>query len=176
MTWLSAAEIRGGMIHLYVSPTYKRNMQSQPLSLRDFLSYRLAVPKKKPLKTPHQQAEAELTAFGLSLPETEHGPGWPPTRCLKVRGRMFFVFGDRKEPEGALTMIMKLPISAEMVQELYFVRESKGWFKQHDWVIARFSEDDDILAEIDTLKAWLIQSYCAMAPKKLARLVRGEAA
>ena len=89
---------------------------------------------------------------------------------------MFFVFGDRKEVEGALTMIMKLPISAEMVQDLYFVRESKGWFKQHDWVIARFDAEDDILEEMETLKAWLIQSYCAMAPKKLAKMVRGEAA
>jgi hypothetical protein len=134
------------------------------------------VPRKKTLETPHQQAEAELTRFGLSLPETESGPGWPPTRCLKVRGKMFFVFGDRKEPEGALTMIMKLPISAEMVQDLYFVRESKGWYKQHDWVIARFDAEDDILEEMETLKAWLIQSYCAMAPKRLAKMVRGEAA
>jgi hypothetical protein len=89
---------------------------------------------------------------------------------------MFFVFGDRKEADGELTMIMKLPISAEMVQDLYFVRESKGWFKQHDWVIARFDAEDDILEEMETLKAWLIQSYCAMAPKKLAKMVRGEAA
>lgn len=65
--------------------------------------------------------------------------------------------------------------SAEMVQDLYFVRESKGWFKQHDWVIARFAVDDDIAAEIPTLKAWMVQSYCAVAPKTIARLVRGEA-
>jgi hypothetical protein len=149
-------------------------MQSQRLSLAGVLSYRPGVPRKKSKQTPHQQAEAELTEFGLTLPETEVGPGWPPTRCLKVRGKMFYVFGDRKEPEGALTLIMKLPISAEMVQDLYYVRESKGWFKQHNWVIAHFSEDDDILAEMETLKAWLIQSYCAMAPKKLAKLVRDE--
>lgn len=129
---------------------------------------------RKAGKTPHQQAELELTAYGLALPETSAGPGWPPTRALTVRGKMFFVFGDRKEPEGALTMIMKLPVAAEMVQELYFVRESKGWFQQHNWVIARFGPDDDIIAEMDTLKAWMLQSYCAMAPKKLAKIVRGE--
>jgi hypothetical protein len=109
------------------------------------------------------------------MPETSAGPGWPPTRALYFRKKMFFVFGDRKEPEGALTMIMKLPVAAEMVQVLYFVRESKGWFKQHDWVIARFGPDDDIIAEMPTLKAWMTQSYCALAPKKFARLVRGEA-
>jgi hypothetical protein len=132
----------------------------------------MAKAKKSAKQTPHQKVEAELTKFGLTLPETDAAPGWPPTRALRVRGKMFFVFGDRKEPEGALTMIMKLPVSAEMVQDLYFVRESKGWFKQHDWVIARFEADDDILAEMETLKAWMIQSYCAMAPKKLARLVQ----
>lgn len=128
-----------------------------------------------PRLTAHQKAEEELIAFGLALPETSTGPGWPPTRALYFRRKMFFVFGDRKEPPGALTMIMKLPISAEMVQDLYFVRESKGWFRQHDWVIVRFEADDDITSEIPTLKAWMIQSYCAIAPKKFARLARGEA-
>jgi hypothetical protein len=117
------------------------------------------------------RAEAQLTAFGLSLPETSAAPGWPPTRALYFRKKMFFVFGDRNEQPGHLTMIMKLPVSAEMVQDLYFVQESKGWFRQHNWVIARFGPDDDIMAEIDTLKGWLVQSYCAIAPKKLARQV-----
>jgi len=128
-----------------------------------------------PRLTPHQKAERELTRFGLAMPEKSAGRGWPPTRALYFRKKMFFVFGDRREPEGALTMIMKLPVSAEMVQDLYFVRESKGWFRQHDWVIARFEAEDDILAEMPTLKAWMIQSYCAVAPKKFGRLARGEA-
>lgn len=123
----------------------------------------------------HQKAEKDLTAFGLALPETSAGPGWPPTRALYFRKKMFFVFGDRNEPPGALTMIMKLPISAEMVQDLYFVRESRGWFRQHDWVIARFEAGDDITAEIPTLKAWMIQSYCAIAPKKFGKIARGAA-
>lgn len=118
-----------------------------------------------------ERAEAELTAFGLTLPETSHGPGWVPTRALYFRKKMFFVFGDRKEPPGHLTMIMKLPVSAGMVQDLYFVRESKGWFRQHNWVIARFGPDDDIMAEMDTLKGWLVQSYCAVTPRKIAREV-----
>ncbi len=125
-------------------------------------------------QTPHRQAEAELTKFGLTFPETTAGPAWVPARALYMRTKMFFVFGDKKDGPDQLTMIMKLPISAEMVQQLYFVRESKGWFKQYNWVIARFDAEDDILAEMDTLKAWMIQSYCAIAPKKLAKLVRGE--
>jgi len=88
---------------------------------------------------------------------------------------MFFVFGDRAEQSNELTMIVKLPTSAEMVQDLHFVRESKGWFKQHDWVIVHFDAEDDVLAELPTLKGWMAQNYCAVALKKLAKLVRGDA-
>jgi hypothetical protein len=121
--------------------------------------------------TPHQRAEAELTRYGLTFPETDSVPGWTVTRCMRVRKKMFAVFGEKGEPLDALTIIVKLPISAGMVQDLPFVRESSGWYKQHDWVIAHFGPDDDILAEMDTLRAWLKQSYVAMAPKKLGRLV-----
>ena len=121
--------------------------------------------------TPHQQVEAELTAYGLTFPETTAGPAWAFTRGLYMRTKMFAVFGDKDQPLDALTIIVKLPISAEMVAELPFVREAKGWYKQHNWVIADFGPGDDLLAERDTLKAWLRQSYTAIAPKKLSKLV-----
>lgn len=125
------------------------------------------------MTTPHQRAEAELIAHGLTLPETEAGLGWAFTRVVRVRGRMFVILGDKAQPKDELTLIVKLPISFEMVQDLYFVRESRGWYKQHDWVIAHFGPDDDILAELDTLKAWMTQSYVAVAPKPLGRRVSG---
>ncbi len=122
-------------------------------------------------QTPHQRAEAELTAYGLSLPETDVVPGWSVTRYMRVRGKGFTIFGNKGEPRDELTIIVKLPISVEMVADLYFVRASKGWFKQHDWVIAHFDPENDILAELDTLKAWMRQSYVAMAPKRLGRMI-----
>ncbi len=121
--------------------------------------------------TSHQRAEAELTACGLSFPETTSGPAWQTTRGLYVRKKMFAVFGEKGEPLDALTLIMKLPISAEMAQELPFVRPARGWYKQHNWVTAHFGPEDDILAELGTLKGWLKQSYAAVAPKKLGRMV-----
>ena len=121
--------------------------------------------------TPHERVEADLTAYGLSLPETDAARGWSVTRTLRVKGKMFVIFGDKNQPLDALTIIVKLPVSAEMVQDLYFVRESRGWYKQHDWVIAHFGPNDDVSAEIQTLKAWLRQSYIAMAPRKLGRMV-----
>jgi hypothetical protein len=126
-------------------------------------------------KTVHQTIEAELTELGLSWPETDAAPGWGVTRCLRVRKKMFVVFGDKNEPADALTLIFKLPITAPMAADLPFVREGSDWYKQHDWVIAHFGPDDNIRAEIDTLRSWLKQSYIAMAPKTLGRLVDGDA-
>jgi len=122
-------------------------------------------------KTPHERAEAELTAYGLTLPETTVAQGWAMTRNLRVKDRMFAIFGDKAQPRDELTFIVKLPISIEMVQELYFVRESRGWYRQHNWAIAHFGPDDDVMAELDTLKAWLRQSYRAVATKKLGKLI-----
>ena len=124
-------------------------------------------------QTPHQRAEVELTALGLTFPETTTAPAWPPARGLYVRKKMFAVFGVKGQPLDALTMIMKLPISAEMAEGLPFVRPARGWYKQHNWVTAHFDAEDDVLAEMATLRGWLKQSYVAVAPKKLGRMVAG---
>ena len=125
-------------------------------------------------RTPAQRAEAELTAFGLSLPETDIAPGFGTTRYMRVAGKGFAVFGDRAETADDFTLTVKLPISADMASHLPFVRESRGWYKQHNWVIAHFGPEDDVFAELDTLKAWMRQSYVAVAPKRLGRLVVGQ--
>ena len=130
--------------------------------------YHPRVPRRA---TPHHKAEAALTRFGLALPETDASLWIPPARQLRVRGKTFCIFGAKGEPLDALTIVVKLPIAAEMVRDLPFVRESKGWYRQHDWVFAHFGADDDIGAEMDTLRAWLIQSYRAVAPKRLAKQV-----
>jgi YjbR len=122
-------------------------------------------------RTPHQRAEAALMAYGLTFPETVAGQGWATTRALYVRKKMFAVFGAKGEPLDALTLIMKLPISAEMAEELPFVAPARGWYKQHKWVTAHFGPDDDVLAELETLKGWLKQSYVAVAPKGLGKRV-----
>jgi hypothetical protein len=41
-------------------------------------------------------AEAELTAYGLTLPETTVAHGWAMTRTLRVKDRMFAIFGDKR--------------------------------------------------------------------------------
>ena len=125
------------------------------------------------IKTPAQRAEAELTAYGLSLPETDLAPGFGVTRYMRVAGKGFAVFGDKAETAEDFSLTVKLPISAEMVADLWFVRVRPGWYKRNNWIMACFGPGDDIFAELDTLKAWMLQSYVAMAPKRLGKLVSG---
>lgn len=127
--------------------------------------------------TPYGQAEAELLAYGLSLPETDLAPprrDADPFRYLRVAGKGFAWFGGRDEHPDELILTVKLPISAEMVAGLPFVQESSGWHKRNNWVTARFGPEDDALAEMETLKAWMRQSYLAVAPRRLARQVAGD--
>ncbi len=77
------------------------------------------------------------------------------TPTLRVWTRSFVVFDETSEPDDALTLIIKLPISAPVMQDLSFSRESKGCYKQHDWVIAYFGLQDDVVDEIATLRCWL---------------------
>lgn len=102
-------------------------------------------------RTPHQRAEAELTAYALTFPETAAGQGWATTRALYVRKKMFAVFGAKGEALDALTLILKLPISAEMAEELPFVRPARGWYKQHNWVTAHFGPDCGAACKKDPL-------------------------
>ncbi|MDQ0464624.1 hypothetical protein QO010_002408 [Caulobacter ginsengisoli] len=122
-------------------------------------------------QTLHQRAEAELIAYGLSLPETDVIP-WLAAHYVRVKGKGFAVVGDRGQADE-LKLVVKLPVSYEMIQHLPFVRESVGWHRQHQWAIIHFGPDDDPFGEMETLKGWMRQSYVAMAPKKLGRLVEG---
>ncbi len=116
--------------------------------------------------------EAELTAFGLELPEATASRGWGATRELLVRKKTFVMFGAHDEQPGGFSMTCKLPVSYEMVQELSFVRPGTPWYRKNNWVKVYFEPDQDGLSEVETLKAWTLQSYIAVAPKPLGRSVR----
>ena len=73
-------------------------------------------------QTPHQRAEAELTTYGLTFPETTSGPGWTITRALYVRKKMFAVFGEKgkhvRAAVGAPSLPLGVPVEIEFVFEV----------------------------------------------------------
>lgn len=62
------------------------------------------------------------------MPEPWAGPASPLARGLHFRKKIVVVSGDRRELQGALTMIRKLLASAEMGQDLKSVPESGSCF------------------------------------------------
>lgn len=112
-------------------------------------------------------AEDALRLYGLSLPEAEEAHPWGHV-ALKVRKKTFvFLGGDAAEP-GMLSLTVKLPQSAEFALTVPGVERAGYNLGASGWVTARFRAADK--PDLALLKEWILQSYRAVAPKKLAAL------
>ena len=114
-------------------------------------------------------AYQDLRRFGLGLPEAGEEAPWGHC-ALKVRNKTF-VFLNLDEAE--LSLSVKLPAS-RAVALIFDWAEPPGYgLGRSGWVSGRFGLADAI--DRDLLKRWIAESYRAVAPKKLAALVPGEA-
>src|SRR5665213_3523886 len=119
-----------------------------------------------------KQAENELIAFAATFPQAWEDHPWEHT-VFKVGKKVFVFFGGAAGQPGELSMTVKLPISFEMVLTLPYVSPAGHGLGKAGWANVRQSDGEEI--DLDTLKAWIVQSYRAVAPKKLARLLEQEA-
>jgi predicted DNA-binding protein (MmcQ/YjbR family) len=115
-----------------------------------------------------KQAEKKLIDFGLTFPEAVLDHPWGHD-ALKVRGKLFATFGGEIGEKGVFTMTVKLPISSEMALTLDWVEQPGYGLAKSGWVTARLKSGANF--DIDTMKGWIAQSYRAVAPKKLAKLL-----
>jgi len=115
-----------------------------------------------------KSAEAALIAFAAQFPEAWTDHPWDHT-VLKVGQKIFVFFGGAASPAGQLSVTVKLPISCEMALTLPGVRPAGHGLGRAGWVQLMRSDGDDF--EIPTLKSWIIQSYKAVAPKRLGKRV-----
>ena len=120
--------------------------------------------------TPKNPDEAALRELGLGFPETTEDFPWGH-RALKVKGKAFVFMGTGKEA-GAdhddFFISCKLPESAPMALTIPGVKPTGYGLGKAGWVSARFRPGK---APVPMLKEWLRESYCAVAPKKLAARV-----
>lgn len=106
-------------------------------------------------------AETALREFAIAYPETHEDFPWGE-RAIKVRGKVFlFMRGDDKQ----LGLSVKLPSSRDMAVDLPFAKPTGYGLGKSGWVSATFGPGDDV--PLDLLKAWIDESYRAVAPKKL---------
>jgi predicted DNA-binding protein (MmcQ/YjbR family) len=103
-----------------------------------------------------------LRAHALRFPETREDFPWEDDRVIKVKKKIFVFLGDR-------SIGVKLTHSNQAALGLPFVTPMAYGLGRSGWVTVDLSKSRK--PAIDLLKAWIDESYRAVAPKTLvARL------
>ena len=110
-----------------------------------------------------------LRRHGLALPEAVEEFPWGHS-ALKVRGKTF-VFLNQSEEE--LSLSVKLPASRDFALIFDWAEPTGYGLGRSGWVSARFGPDDE--HDLELLERWIVESYKAIAPKKLGRMVDQDA-
>lgn len=124
-----------------------------------------AKPKARP-KDKLAAAESALREAGMAFPEVTEDFPWGH-RTLKVKGKAFIFMSNE---DGAFSLSVKLPQSADFALMQPFAKPTGYGLGKSGWVSASFAPKDAV--PLSLLIAWLKESYRAVAPKKLAALVR----
>jgi predicted DNA-binding protein (MmcQ/YjbR family) len=115
-----------------------------------------------PIQSALKKSEAALRKAGMAFPETSEDFPWGH-RALKVKGKAFVFMALE---EGSLSLSVKLPDSADFALMQAFAKPTGYGLGKSGWVTASFGKKDKI--PLALLKAWLKESYLAIAPKKIA--------
>jgi predicted DNA-binding protein (MmcQ/YjbR family) len=130
-----------------------------------------STPKRpKAVKGARLRADARmLREFALGLPGAIEDFPWGE-RVAKVGGKVFVFLGADPVPGGPMSLSVKLPVSGPEALDLPFTKPTGYGLGKSGWVSATFSDGDS--APIEILKNWILESYRAVAPKKLAAQTR----
>jgi predicted DNA-binding protein (MmcQ/YjbR family) len=109
---------------------------------------------------------AELRDYALKFPGATEDFPWGE-RVAKVNGKVFVFLGcdPAKGAAAEMGLSVKLPVSCEEALELPFTKPTAYGLGKAGWVSARFAAKD--APPVAILKAWIQESYRAVAPKKL---------
>jgi predicted DNA-binding protein (MmcQ/YjbR family) len=106
----------------------------------------------------------ELRDYALSFPGATEDFPWGE-RVAKVKEKVFVFLGTDPVPGGPMGLSVKLPESGQDALDLPFAKPTGYGLGKSGWVSATFEPKDDPPVEI--LKGWILESYRAVAPKKL---------
>ena len=112
-----------------------------------------------------ESLELELRNHAMAYPEATEDFPWGH-RAIKVKKKAFVFLGGESSP-GELSMSVKLPQSRDMAADLPFAEPTGYGLGKSGWVTARFKKVADV--PMDLLRAWIGESYRAIAPKKLVK-------
>ncbi len=116
-----------------------------------------------------REAGEQLRAYALSLPGAVADTPWEDDRVAKVNGKVFVFLGRAATEDGALTLGIKLPESHSAALAFPFAKEMGYGLGKSGWVSLRFTPE--VAAPLDMLQEWILESYRAIAPKRVAALL-----
>jgi predicted DNA-binding protein (MmcQ/YjbR family) len=108
-----------------------------------------------------KKAFEHVRQFALSYPETREDHPWGES-AIKVKGKTFVFMGLG---EGKFGLSVKLPRSREFALDYPFTRSTGYGLGNSGWVSASFAGKDS--PPLDVLRAWVDESFRAIAPRKL---------
>jgi predicted DNA-binding protein (MmcQ/YjbR family) len=111
-----------------------------------------------------------LRAFALGYPGAHEEFPWGE-RVIKVKGKVFVFLG--RDDEG-LGLSVKLPSSRLMALGLPFASPTGYGLGKSGWVSVQFGPREK--PPMDLMRAWIDESYRAVAPKKLVATLPGSEA
>jgi predicted DNA-binding protein (MmcQ/YjbR family) len=119
-----------------------------------------------------KRAEARLIAFAQTMPEAWEDHPWDHT-VLEVGKKIFVFFGGAAAPKNELSVTVKLPVSYEMALTLPYAAPAGHGLWRGGW--AHFRQKTGDAFDLAMYEGFIVQFYCAVAPKKLSRLVGAHA-
>jgi predicted DNA-binding protein (MmcQ/YjbR family) len=118
------------------------------------------------------EAHEALIAYALSFPSAFEDHPWGE-RVAKVGKKIFVFFGRGEANDPKWTVVVKLPVSGVNALDLPFAEPTGYGLGKSGWVSATFRPEDHL--PIDLMRAWILESYRAIAPKKLLKELDGAA-
>lgn len=117
-----------------------------------------------------KQLSSALRAHALALPEAWEDHPWGEN-VAKVGKKVFVFFGVPDARGEELVVCVKLPHSGVAALDRDCCEPAGYGMGKHGWVMAKFGASE--APELALLKAWIDESYRAIAPKKLVAELDG---
>jgi predicted DNA-binding protein (MmcQ/YjbR family) len=106
--------------------------------------------------------QSKLRDYALAFPETYEEFPWGHS-AIKVKKKAFLFMST--DEDGSFSISVKLPHSRDMAVDLPFAEPTGYGLGKAGWVTAHLKDEKSL----DLIKAWINESYRAIAPKKLVK-------
>jgi predicted DNA-binding protein (MmcQ/YjbR family) len=107
----------------------------------------------------------QVIAIALDYPEAWEDHPWGEM-VAKV-GKKIFMFASIDD--GTVSITVKLPETGDFARTMGEVSPTGYGLGKSGWITARFGDPNAI--DLDLIRDWIDESYCAIAPKRLIALL-----